>query len=211
MAISVYLVWSEGNFNSNIDSLRFSKFISAFQLKHPLPQLEIKEMASQKYCTPLLDVKPYRKTIEYVLVFIKTRVDKSFYNEAMEHLLNGVQYREIPTEKELSYSAHYTKQQIYLYPSLFDYGCTEDIASTIIHEMVHAVQHARYQQAGHQAGEHSLKGQNMDKVIAELEADGYQLYVSEKLELLSSRHKSKIANLINTRRHRYNEFKDISQ
>lgn len=76
--------------------------------------------------------------------------------------------------------------------------------STLVHEMVHAIQKSRYVKSGVQPGEYSLTGSELDKLVAELEADAFQFQVSTRLRLVSASHMQNMLEVNNARRRLFN-------
>lgn len=182
----------------------YDRFLRDHRLAAPLPFLELSTFPSQLHCTPLPDGPPYRKTIESALQFIETRVDNAFFKEATEFLRGGVIFKPAGVGRGLPYSAVYRDRTIFLLDRLFDYGCLEDVVSTLVHEMVHAVQKSRYVKPGVQPGEYSLTGSELDKLVAELEADAFQFHVSTRLRLVGASHMQNMLEVNNARRRLFN-------
>lgn len=183
----------------------YDQFLATLAYDAPLPALDISAFPPQQQCTPFPDNAPYRQTIQSALDFIATRIDPSFLDEAMAFLDGGVVYQKLEVDRVFPYSAFFSRRTILLYDKLFEYGCLEDVVSTLVHELVHAVQQSRFRKPGVQSGEHSLVGQNRDKTIAELTADAYQIHVSQVLRLAGKVHAERIVAVNNTRRRQFND------
>lgn len=184
--------------------LSYDEFLSSLELIAPLEMLDDSNFPIQQECTKLPDSPPYTKTIESALAYIEKNIDTTLFEEAMGFLKSGIVFKPIATAEQFPYSAYFNKRTIFLFEKLFSYGCVEDVVSTLTHELVHAVQKSRYLQKGIQVGEHSLTGSGLDIVIAELEADAYQFYISRELGLVSEAHVENMLKVNNDRRKKFN-------
>ena len=195
---------------TKLSLMTYEEHIDNLNIEYPLKQLDSSIFVTQNHCTPLLDNEPFRDTIETALYFIRTKVDESLYEEAMQFLEGGVVFKSVKRKSKFSYAALYKNNTIYLFNDLFEYGCIEDIVSTLSHELVHVLQTSRFRTRGYDIGERDLSSNNLEKILAELEADTYQLYISIELKLMSKEHFEKFLTLNNKRRNKYNKIKSKS-
>ena len=185
--------------------MSYDEFLGTLDIKAQLEMLTINDYNTKNKCTPLPDSAPYSESILATVEFIRENLGEKFYEEATANLKGGIVYN---PKKSNRISGHYgvRSKKIELYESLFEFGCIEEVASTLIHEMVHSIQQERYFMAGEQIGEHDLKGERFDSLMAELEAELYQIYVDDTLKLTGFAHTKKIVNLANERRTQFNEL-----
>ena len=185
--------------------MSYDEFLETLEIEAPLEKLRIKNYNTDNICTLLLDGAPYLESILATVEFVRENLGEQFYQEATAKLEGGITYN---AKKSNRISGHYNAHTntIELYESLFEFGCIEEVASTLIHEMVHALQQERHRRPGKQLGEHNLLGKEKDALLAELEAELYQLYLGDKLKLTGFAHTKKIVNLANERRIQFNEL-----
>ena len=183
----------------------YNAFVSDLGFEAPLEMYDIEDYEINNRCTALPDSAPYSESIVTTIEFIKENIGKEFYAEATDNL-NGIVYNAVRSN-DISALYHPDSKKIELYESLFEFGCVEEVASTLIHEMVHSIQHERYLKPGEQLGEHNLfNGDDLERTKAELDANAYQLYLAQKLRLTGPEHTQKIINLANTFRSKFNEL-----
>jgi len=189
--------------SSDAELQSFDQFITHYEIKNSLSTLEEGFFPSQEKCSPFMDKEPYTKTISSALELISNKADNQLVKEAERFLTSDIQYVPTDTGAEFLYAARYTNGRILLYDRLFDYGCIEDVASTLMHELVHAVQMSRYLTPGIQPGERNLNASGREKIVLELEAESYQFYVSQRLGWVGSLHAEKMRAVSNLRRNQY--------
>jgi len=194
--------------SSDSDVQSFDQFITRYDIKKNQGVLEKGFFPPQEKCTAFEDKEPYVETILSALDIISSGADKQLVREAKDSLTSGIQYVPTDTGEEFLYAARYTDGRILLYDRLFAYGCIEDVASTLMHELIHAVQMSRYLTAGIQPGERNLNASGREKIVLELEAESYQFYVSQRLAWVGSLHAEKMRAVTNIRRNQYKQFQN---
>ena len=135
----VALLFVVAGCSSDAEVQSFDQFITSYEIKKNLSNLEKGFFPPQEKCSKFVDKEPYVQTISSALDLIGNKADKQLVKEATEFLTSGIQYVPTDTGAEFLYAAWYTSGRILLYDRLFDYGCIEDVASTLMHELVHAV------------------------------------------------------------------------
>jgi len=185
----------------------YDAFAAGLEFKAPLEIYEAEDFYAESKCTPLPDKAPFSESILATIDFVKENLGEEFHKEATDNLRGGIVYNPKTSD---TISAVYKPdfKKIELYQSLFEYGCIEEAASTLIHEMIHSIQHERYLQEGKQQSEYNLlNADELERLTAELEANDYQLYINRKLKLTGEAHTQKIVNLANDYRSQFNELK----
>lgn len=179
--------------------LGFDEFLAGYTPPRSRAAVADDRLPAGVSCTPLPDGPPFAETIAETVSLIRRRVDPAFVDEALAHLEGGISFLETHSDDVAAYSAMYRDRTVFLFDSLFEFGCIEDVASTLLHEMVHAVQRARYLGNGDRAGGFDLSGTDARWLEAELMAESYQIMVSRRLGWLSAGHAAKILRLHNRR------------